>query len=116
MGGGIGANAPKSKIAGVLMVGALVLFSSVLLSHLHQRPVSLHLEESSSAMIPVPSLVSSRCQTGLKLLATAFLSPRSSPMAMESLLLKDLSLYPSFPPAPSLVSDIFSIFFVLSIV
>jgi hypothetical protein len=34
MGPGIGANAPKNKIAGVLMVGALVLLYPLLFSHL----------------------------------------------------------------------------------
>ena len=35
MSGGIGANAPKSKIAGVLMVSALVMLSYFRFLHLH---------------------------------------------------------------------------------
>ena len=111
MSGGIGANAPKSKIAGILMVGVIASYSSLRILHLHKRPVLPHLEESSTDMILVPSLVSSRCRTGLKLLATVFLSHRPSPTAMASLPLKGPSSYPFFPPVPSLVSDIFSPFF-----
>ena len=106
MGAGIGANAPKNKLAGVLMVGALVLLRPPdLFSHLHYRPVSLHLEESCSVMIPVPSLVSSRCPTGFALLVTLLLSHRPFLTASASLPLKGPSSYLSFPPVLSLVSD-----------
>ena len=35
MSGGIGSNAPASKMAGILMVSALALLSHYFLSHLH---------------------------------------------------------------------------------
>ena len=56
-------------------------------------------------MIPVPSLVFSRCLTGFALLVTPFLSQQRSPTATGSALLKDHSLCPSFLPATSLVND-----------
>ena len=97
VGGGIGANAPKSKFAGIFMVRffhrvhfaphLILYFSFSLLS----RPLSPHSAASYLAMIPVPSLAFSRCLIGFVPLVTPFLSPQPSPMAMASHHPKDLS-------------------------
>ena len=88
-GGGIGANAPKSKLAGILMVCPsypLLAFLGPFLILLFslKRLLLLHSVVFSSVMIPVPSLAFSRCQTGFVPLATLFPSHLASPMATVS--------------------------------
>jgi len=86
------------------------VLSTVLFLTLSQRPLlpqrllSLHSVVSSSVMIPVPSLVFSRCQTGLKRSAIQFQSQKPSPMATASHPLRGLSSYQSSRPAHSSVS------------
>src|SRR6267154_4706270 len=80
-GGGIGANAPKSKLAGIFMVRPfhrahfppLILFFSLL-----SRPLSPHSVASYLVMTPVPSPAFSRCLTGFVPLVTLFPSPQPS--------------------------------------
>ena len=107
MDGGIGANAPKSKFAGILMVRPshpahfappLMLFFSLL-----SRPLSPHSVVSYSVMIPEPYPVFSRCLTGFVPLVTPFPSRRSSPTATAFHHLKGPSWCPFSPLAHSSV-------------
>ena len=89
-GGGIGANAPKNKFTGVLMVRP---FPPCSLPFPHtfpllSRPPSPHSVVSYLVMILVPSLAFSRCLTGFVPLVTPFPSPQPSLMATASRHLK----------------------------
>jgi hypothetical protein len=87
-GGGIGLNAPKNKLAGIVMVRPFhrVLTSPppLMLFLLLSRPLSPHSVASYLVMILVPSPVFSRCLTGFAPLVTAFPSPQPSLMATAS--------------------------------
>ena len=94
IGAGIGANAPKNKLAGILMVCPFypaLASPSLILLRSHKRPVLLRSVVFSSVMTPVPSLAFNRCQTGFALLVTLFPSHPPSPMATVSRPLRGLS-------------------------
>ena len=106
-GGGIGANAPKNKLTGVVMVRPFPPCSLRSPSHpffpLLSRPLSPHSVASYLVMILVPSPVFSRCLTGFVPLVTPFPSRRSSPTATAFHHLKGPSWCPFSPLAHSSV-------------
>ena len=93
-GGGSGLNAPKNKLAGIVMVRPFYrarFVSPLMLFLLLSRPLSPHSVASYLAMILVPSPAFSRCLTGFVPLVTPFPSPQPSLMATASHHLKDPS-------------------------
>jgi hypothetical protein len=94
LGGGIGANAPKSKLAGIFMVRPFrrAHFAPPLMPFFHfSRPLSPHSVASYLVMILVPSPAFSKCLTGFVPLVTPFPSPQPSLMATASHHLKGRS-------------------------
>ena len=114
-GGGIGANAPKNKLTGVVMVRPFPPCSLRSPSHpffsLLSRPLSPHSVASYLVMILAPSPAFSRCPTGFVPLVTPFPSPQPSLMAMASHQLKGRSYFPFSPSVHSLVRFIALQFF-----
>ena len=113
-GGGIGANAPKNKLAGVFMVSpfrrAHFVPQLMFFPPSPSRPLSPHSVASYLVMILVPSLAFSRCLTGFVPLVTPSPSPRPSLMATASRQLKGRSWCRFSPLVHSLVRFITLLF------